>query len=128
VVRRRGQPEFRSRLIAAYGGRCAVTGCDAVAAVEAAHIDPYSGPASQHVANGLLLRADLHTLFDLDLIGIDPDTLTVALAPAVRDTAYADLHGVSLRRPADPAGGPDRDALARRWLRFVGGERQDESG
>lgn len=40
VVVRRGQPEFRSRLIAAYGGRCAVTGCDALAALEAAHITP----------------------------------------------------------------------------------------
>jgi predicted restriction endonuclease len=67
----RGQPEFRNRLIAAYGGVCAVTGCNAVAALEACHLAPYSGAQSNHVTNGLLLRADIHTLFDLDLIGIE---------------------------------------------------------
>jgi hypothetical protein len=41
IVERRGQPDFRNKLIAAYGGRCAVTGCDAVAALEGAHIIPY---------------------------------------------------------------------------------------
>ena len=61
VVVRRGQPEFRSRLIAAYGGRCAVTGCDALAALEASHIIPYSGPLTQHATNGLLLRTRFST-------------------------------------------------------------------
>lgn len=43
IVRRRGQPEFRQRLIDAYQGRCAITGCDAVEALEAAHIIPHQG-------------------------------------------------------------------------------------
>ena len=118
IVERRGQPEFRHRLIAAYGGCCAVTGCDAVAALEAAHIAPYSGPSSQHVTNGLLLRADIHTLFDLDLIGFDPNTLTVALSPAIRGTTYDALDGLALALPANPAERPSREALAGRWQRF----------
>jgi hypothetical protein len=85
---------------AAYGGRCAVTGCDAVAALEASHIVPYCGPQSHHVTNGLLLRADLHTLFDLDLMGIDPDTMTVALAPAIKGTTYSEFQGRRLTLPA----------------------------
>jgi hypothetical protein len=119
VVQRRGQPEFRSRLLRAYGGRCAVTGCDAVAALEAAHIAPYSGPPSHHVSNGLLLRADIHTLFDVDLIGIDPQTLTVALCPPLRETSYRDLQGRTLALPADATDHPSFDALAWRWQWFT---------
>lgn len=43
IVSRRGQAGFRTALIRAYSGRCVVTGCDAVAALEAAHIRPYRG-------------------------------------------------------------------------------------
>ena len=71
VVRRRGQPEFRRALIEAYGGRCAISECDAEAALEACHIRPYMGPKTNALSNGLLLRADLHTLFDLGLLAID---------------------------------------------------------
>jgi hypothetical protein len=118
IVERRGQPEFRTCLVSAYNGRCAVTGCDAVAALEAAHIAPYSGPQSNHVSNGLLLRADIHTLFDLDLIGIDPQTLTVALGAALQGTSYGALAGRSLAIPGDPSERPSLEALAGRWLRF----------
>ena len=118
VVDRRGQPEFRARLIDAYGGRCAVTGCDAVAALEAAHIVPYSERGSDDVTNGLLLRADIHTLFDLDLIGIEPEAMAVRLSEAVRGTAYSDLEGRFLTVPADPAERPSREAFAARWQRF----------
>ncbi len=44
IVERRGQPVFRRKLVAAYDGKCAITGCDAVAALEAAHLKPYCGP------------------------------------------------------------------------------------
>jgi hypothetical protein len=122
IVERRGQPDFRSTLIAAYGGRCAVTGCDAVAALEAAHIIPYCGPQSHHVTNGLLLRADLHTLFDLDLLGIDPETMTVALAPAIKGTVYSEYEGCKLATPAVATDSPNHEALTKRWKQFLGGK------
>jgi hypothetical protein len=118
VVLRRGQPDFRNGLIEAYGERCAMTGCDAVAALEAAHIVPYTGTGSQRISNGLLLRADIHTLFDLDLIGIDPRTLAVALAAVLHGTSYADLDGRGLNLPQNPADHPSREALALRWEWF----------
>lgn len=62
IVKRRGQPEFRRKLLTVYQGRCAISGTDAVEALEAAHIVPYKGAATNHPTNGLLLRADLHTL------------------------------------------------------------------
>ena len=52
IVRRRGQPEFRRALIEAYSGRCAISGCDAVDALEACHIVPYGGSQTNRVSNG----------------------------------------------------------------------------
>ena len=120
IVERRGQPDFRNKLIAAYSGRCAVTGCDAVAALEAAHIVPYTGPQSNHVANGLLLRADIHTLFDLYLISIEPESMAICVAHAIKATVYAELDGQKLLLPSNMANFPNHEALAQRWKRFCG--------
>ena len=118
IVERRGQPDFRRKLVAAYNGVCPVTGCDAVAALEAAHIIPYCGPESDHVTNGLLLRADIHTLFDLDLIGINPKTLEVELAEVLKNSVYSELAGRKLSDPLRPTDAPNRDALGDRWKTF----------
>lgn len=99
IVRRRGQGAFRESLLVAYGRRCAVTGCDVEAALEAAHIRPYNGPDTNDVRNGLLLRADIHTLFDLNLIAVDPKTRKIRIAPALAGSAYADLARSALRAP-----------------------------
>jgi predicted restriction endonuclease len=106
------------KLIAAYRGRCAVTNCDAHDALEAAHIMPYHGPASNHVANGLLLRADIHTLFDLNLIGIEPRTFTISLAEVLEGTAYVELDWRKLRRPYLFQHRPSPEALTERWIQF----------
>ena len=85
IVWRRGQPEFRRKLLEAYKGRCVITGCSSEEALEAAHIEPYSKTKNNNPTNGILLRADIHTLFDCDLIGIDPDTMKVCVAPNLVD-------------------------------------------
>ena len=118
IVERRGQPDFRKKLIAAYSGRCAVTGCDAEAALEAAHIVPYIGPKSNHVTNGLLLRADIHTLFDLDLIGIDPKSMEICVALTLKATVYSEFDGQKVLRPANATDIPNQGALTTRWKRF----------
>lgn len=88
IVRRRGQHAFRQILLDAYGGRCAVTGCDVADVLEAAHIVPYQGDATHVVNNGLLLRADIHTLFDLGWIAVDPVSMTVLVHPELWQTQY----------------------------------------
>lgn len=112
IVRRQGQQEFRSALLEAYGGRCAMTDCDVVDALEAAHICSYSGRSSNAVSNGLLLRADVHTLFDLYLLAVSPDSLRIAVAPALRNSAYADLDGRELMRTVSTELSPSVDCLA----------------
>ncbi len=118
VVERRGQSHFRRKLLAAYDSRCAVTSCDAEAALEASHIFAYCGPQSNHPSNGILLRADIHTLFDLDLLGFDPDGMTVIVGDVLRGTAYDELDGKRISLPADPSARPSREALQKRWLEF----------
>lgn len=114
ITRRRGQPAFRKALMAAYGGRCAITGCDVTEVLEAAHIHPYLGPDTNHVTNGILMRADIHTLFDLHLIAVEPNTLAVRIAPGLRGGEYESLHGVSLRLPPSDALRPSASALLAR--------------
>lgn len=111
IVRRQGQPAFRRELLRAYGGRCAMTGCDVLQVLEAAHIVPYQGPATNHVANGLLLRADLHTLFDLGLISIYPLSKSMVVSPALLSMEYGALHGQALRLPSSQADHPSEQAL-----------------
>jgi len=111
IVRRRGQPEFRQRLLCAYGSRCAVTGCDAVEALEAAHIVPYQGKDTDHVSNGLILRSDVHTLFDLGLLTIDADSWTVVLRSELLGTTYGQLHGKRISLPVATTDIPSGDAL-----------------
>ncbi|MEU8044339.1 HNH endonuclease [Micromonospora echinofusca] len=108
VTARQGQADFRRRLIEAYGGRCAITGCDTEAALQAAHISPYDGPATNRVTNGLLLRADVHNLFDRGLIWIDEQ---LRVRGRAEDVHYANWHGKELRLPARTADHPDAAAL-----------------
>ena len=91
VVRaiRSGQPNFRKKLLKAYGRKCAVTGADVEQCLEAAHIAGYSGPRSNDIGNGILLRADLHCLFDAGLIGFNPKTKAVTIASKIRGTVTA---------------------------------------
>jgi putative restriction endonuclease len=88
-------------------------------ALEAAHICPYRGEHTNHVTNGVLLRADLHTLFDLGWITIDAESLTVLTSPRLQGSTYADLAGRPLRRPIDAAKHPSKEALA--WHRSQSG-------
>ncbi len=111
VIQRRGQSKFREKLVAAYRGRCQVTGCNAVEALEAAHISPYMGELTNHVQNGLLLRADLHSLFDLGLLSIDPTRMQVVLSDRLRETQYGKLAGCRIELPENPQLAPSSDAL-----------------
>lgn len=111
VVRRRGQSAFRDALRNAYGDRCCLTDCNLVDVLEAAHIHPYRGDQTNVVSNGLLLRADIHTLFDLFLLRIDPTSLTVEISPKLIGTEYASLRGRRIATPIDPGEAPSPKAL-----------------
>jgi len=108
---RRGQPRFRKELLEIYGGKCAVTGCSAAAVLEAAHIQPFAESGSTNPENGILLRADLHTLFDLRLIAIDSAGWNLLVHRSLKGTEYWNLRGLPIALPARMAVWPDVVAI-----------------
>ena len=78
-------------------GCCAMSGSPVIETLEAAHIVPYQGPGTNHLSNGLLLRADCHTLFDMGLLAVDHETLGILVSPRLNGTEYEALRGQGLR-------------------------------
>jgi hypothetical protein len=109
IVQREGQKKFRDALLAVYR-RCAVTGTEVREVLEAAHIYPYIGPDSSSVPNGILLRSDIHLLFDRGLLCVD-DELRVIVHPSLRRGMYGQFHGAKLRVPKRRADRPSRELL-----------------
>lgn len=102
IKQRRGQTRFRNILLAHFKERCVISGTGIVSLLEAAHIRPHARGGSSTVDNGLLLRADLHTLFDLGMLTLEVQgaEIVVALPPDVRcESPYQGLHGRKVTAP-----------------------------
>ncbi len=98
-----GQAMFRVKIIEAYNQRCAVTQERTLPALEAAHIMPYSAGGSHDVSNGLLLRRDIHSLFDAGYVTVTPK-LKFEVSKSIRKEFtngkdYYALHGKSIVTP-----------------------------
>lgn len=111
IIKRRGHPVFRQSLLDAYDYRCAITNFNAVDALEAACIAPFRGKFTHHPSNGLLLRADLHALFDLGKMAIDTGTMSVVITDDLMQTSYRILVGRPLRYPKEESHRPSSEAL-----------------
>ena len=117
VSTRQGQGAFRDELLNAQSGRCAVTGCEEQAVLQAAPIKGVASKGRHSARNGLLLRADIHDLFDAGLLIIDAD-FTVRVHEQVDDMEYRRLDGrrlEELSKLSMKSYGPDAEAL--RWHR-----------
>ena len=71
VKSRKGQTSFRQKLMGAYQEKCCVTGTSVPIVLEAAHIEPHASETDYSIDNGLLLRADIHKLFDSGDLSVD---------------------------------------------------------
>jgi putative restriction endonuclease len=113
---RLGQGTFRIAVMDAYGRSCAVTTEHSLPVLEAVHIRPYAEDGPHEVANGLLLRTDIHKLFDAGYVTVAPDDLRFQVSRRLKDdyengrTYYA-LHGTEIHLPQDPADRPGRAFL-----------------
>lgn len=116
---RKGQADFRKALIEAYNGRCAVSGCEIESALEAAHIIPdhLVGENGMDPRNGILLRADIHRLFDAGLIGFrfEGDNLQIVLSADLNTTTYSEYSARFLNLPTSTSLRPSERCIARRW-------------
>ena len=111
VTPRRGRGTFRVAVTDAYGRACAVTGEHSLPALDAAHIWPYVDAGPHDVRNGLLLRADLHRLFDTGYVTVTPER-RLEVSPRLRadydnGRSYYPLHGAALALSADVQAQPD---------------------
>ncbi|MEO6913533.1 MAG: HNH endonuclease [Candidatus Baltobacteraceae bacterium] len=112
---RLGQGGFRSIITDAYGRRCAITGERTMPVLEAAHIRPFSVVKSHEIRNGLLLRSDIHTLFDQGYVTVQPDH-RFRVSKSIREEFengrdYYALDGKEIRLPINPDQHPDQEHL-----------------
>jgi len=91
---RLGQAAFRKHLLRSQGEICAFTGSAPPEVLEAGHLYSYAELGTHHSHGGLLLRRDVHRLFDDGLLAVHPETHLVSVASALHDfPQYAMLHG-----------------------------------
>jgi putative restriction endonuclease len=98
-----------------YDRRCAVTRERTLPALDAAHVRPYAEGGLHEVTNGLLLRRDIHSLFDRGYVTVTPE-LRFEVSHRIKEEFengrdYYALHGRSVQPPDDVSRQPDRQAL-----------------
>jgi putative restriction endonuclease len=113
---RLGQGAFRVLVTDIYQRRCVVTHERTRPALEAAHIRPYGDGGGHEACNGLLLRRDIHSLFDAGYVTVTPD-LHFEVSNRIREEFengrhYYELHGSKIVPPKSIDHHPDPDALA----------------
>ncbi|MEZ4759724.1 MAG: HNH endonuclease [Flavobacteriales bacterium] len=114
---RQGQTMFRKNMLVLYGAQCAVSGYTPNEVLDAAHIIPYAESEDHDLGNGLLLRSDLHNLFDDGLLRINPDSMVVELSRQLIKSPYQELHGQVLRERVDGTH-PSLDALDQHYRAY----------
>ncbi len=115
IETRPGQAAFKECMMHLYGGRCAISRVSVSAVLQAAHIVPFSKAIEYRndPTNGLLLRSDLHVLFDRALITIHPKTDEVVVADALIGSLYEKLSGLVVKHHAK------HEFLARHYEEFL---------
>ena len=116
VTPRLGQGSFRILIADSYGRRCTMTGERTFPALEAAHIHRYSRGGDHSLSNGLLLRSDLHKLFDLGYLTIEPNILKIKVSGKIREEFengrdYYRLDNEPLREPENLLAFPSMENL-----------------
>lgn len=113
------QEAFRSQLLIEYDSTCAVTGSNVPEVLQAAHIEPYRGRTSQVASNGLLLRSDVHLLYDAHLLSVVPERHVVQMSDRLRGTAYEQWNGVPIRLPRRAEARPRDELLEQQYKQFL---------
>jgi putative restriction endonuclease len=114
---RLGQGGFRILVTDSYRRRCAVTGERTLPALDAAHIRPFADGGAHEASNGILLRRDIHSLFDAGYVTVTP-AMRFEVSGRIREEFengrdYYGLHGREIELPDDLIRRPEPAAL--RW-------------
>lgn len=119
ICKRVGQEAFRQNLMDAYSGCCAATGTNVDRTLQAAHILRYRGKHSNAICNGLLLRADIHLLYDAKLLSVAPDSHRICLNGSLAGTEYESLFDKEIDLPNERALWPSDELLALNHQSFL---------
>lgn len=117
IIRPRlGQGSFRISVMDAYGRACAVTTEHSLPVLEAAHIRPYAQGGTHEIRNGILLRSDIHRLFDKGFVTVSADDLRFEVSAKLKERwengrIYYGMRGAPIHRPHAPNEQPDRALL-----------------
>lgn len=118
IAVRPGQDKFKKTIRQNYGRTCAVTDCNTPQALEAAHIRAYDGKDDNSPDNGILLRVDIHALFDAFLITLSEDGSRLDICEELADDpTYAFLRDVNVKAPRDAP--PSKDNIRSHRERFL---------
>lgn len=115
VVPRIGQQAFKSLVLTSYQRRCAITRSKIRPVLEAAHIRPVAHEGQHRVDNGLLLRTDVHRLFDGGYLGVD-EKYRLQVSPRLRSdfgngTEFYARSGEVIELPSRKPDRPDKQAV-----------------
>lgn len=120
---RRGDKVLRDTMLRRTGDKCTISGACPRDLLEAAHFVPFPKGSVNSPDNAMLLRSDLHTLWDLNLLGIEPDTGKIRLSRKLAKSSYAELEGQVVSLKGDGLSVAS-DAIKQRWEIFVAGHLQ----
>lgn len=96
VNQRKNQSKFKLSLLKKYNSQCLISKIKIPELIEAAHIYPHSESGQNNIANGILLRTDLHILFDRGLLYIDPENFNVIIDKSLEKTEYQKFHDLKV--------------------------------
>jgi hypothetical protein len=113
--KRLGQKKLRDKLFYLYEGQCAISNCNVREALHACHVIPHHVSGLNLSTNAILLRSDLHDLFDANLLGIDPKSMKIHLSESISNY-YSDLNKVI--NPRKDGLRLEPEGLEQRWELF----------
>jgi hypothetical protein len=118
IKRRRGQTKFRNILLDIYQSECVISGCNLVEILQAAHIFPYNGEDTNKIDNGLILRSDIHDLFDMFLISIEPFSLKIKVSPRLYGSEYQKFENNRIKLPNSKIKVPSGESINWHYDKF----------
>jgi len=116
IINRPWQQKLKIKLLELYNGKCAITGCNIEETLQACHITPFAKQGNSISVNGLLLRADIHSLFDAHLISINPQTFTIHTHPKLKGNY--DQYDKKILSPRNDNRQPNYQGLNDHWDQF----------
>lgn len=115
INQRKYQTKFRNNLLEIYENKCSISDVFVKEVLEAAHIIGHSESRNNKNSNGILLRADLHILFDKNLLLIHPKKMTIHLHPKIQNSFYQIYQGKKIRQRKDGTN-PGLNYLQEKWV------------